>query len=575
MATSGSFNTSKVGNFYFTFDWYRTGYNSSNNEHYIHYTVTAHNTPGNYRTVYLKSLVINNSNKYYNTSGTSYHDGNVVTSGDMTIASYNNEGDGSISASFEAGVGTTSGANSRGSGSWNIDRIPRYANITSFSVSKIDETRVKFNWSTDVACDYSWYSTNNGSNWYNLPSNNIITGLSAGTSYNFKIKVRRADNHLESVSGTYTESTYDNPHITEVVYANIIIGQSQTLNLYNPLNRNITIKMNKDNASGTELYSSTTSGTSLTFTPDSETLYESIPNDKTGNCVYSVIYGSSTRTTAPRTYTIDVNESKPIFTNFEYSTNLSELTGNNDTIVNGETTTTFTISLANKATAKNSASIYKYRLECGNLKKEVTYSSSSAVVASLQGCTNQVIKVTAIDSRGIETVVQKTITYFRAYSKPSFSSISTVREDNIDTKTYLNFVVTYWNGSFGLNNNTISAFKYRVRELNSQNWSNYFSGNPSYVTTSSGKATLENYLIHEDGTSGGFTAGKSYVVEVVVYDGILGYELSSVTTTSTILDGKVAISILQDSNGEYHIGINGMPDLNETLKVYGTISSNS
>ena len=36
MATSGSFNTSTVGNFYFTFDWYRTGYNSSNNEHYIH-----------------------------------------------------------------------------------------------------------------------------------------------------------------------------------------------------------------------------------------------------------------------------------------------------------------------------------------------------------------------------------------------------------------------------------------------------------------------------------------------------------------------------------------------------------
>ena len=45
MATSGSFNTSAVGNFYFTFKWERTGYDSSKNEHYIKYSLVAHNTP--------------------------------------------------------------------------------------------------------------------------------------------------------------------------------------------------------------------------------------------------------------------------------------------------------------------------------------------------------------------------------------------------------------------------------------------------------------------------------------------------------------------------------------------------
>ena len=39
MATSGSFSTGAVGSFYFTFEWYRTGYNSSANQHYIHYTL--------------------------------------------------------------------------------------------------------------------------------------------------------------------------------------------------------------------------------------------------------------------------------------------------------------------------------------------------------------------------------------------------------------------------------------------------------------------------------------------------------------------------------------------------------
>lgn len=131
MATQGSFNTNNVGNFYFTVEWNRTGYSSANNEHYIAYTVTAHNTQGYYRTVYLKSLTINGISKFYNTTGTSYYDGNVVVSDTMTISSYNDAGDGSLSISFEAGVGISSGSNCSGNDSWSLDRIPRQANITS------------------------------------------------------------------------------------------------------------------------------------------------------------------------------------------------------------------------------------------------------------------------------------------------------------------------------------------------------------------------------------------------------------------------------------------------------------
>lgn len=110
MATSGSFNTSAVGDFYFTFEWSRTGYSSSDNEHYIKYTLTAHNAAGKYRTVWLRDLYINDKQVYYvagaSGNGKSYYDGDVVTSGTMTIASSNSAGDGKVWASFEAGVGS-------------------------------------------------------------------------------------------------------------------------------------------------------------------------------------------------------------------------------------------------------------------------------------------------------------------------------------------------------------------------------------------------------------------------------------------------------------------------------------
>ena len=52
MATSGSFNTNAIGNFYVTVSWSRTGYDSSRNEHYISYSAVAHNTPGSYRSIW-------------------------------------------------------------------------------------------------------------------------------------------------------------------------------------------------------------------------------------------------------------------------------------------------------------------------------------------------------------------------------------------------------------------------------------------------------------------------------------------------------------------------------------------
>ena len=397
-----------------------------------------------------------------------------------------------------------------------------------------------------------------------------ISGLTANTNYVVQVRLKSAltDNYTNSSEVSTNMYTYAYPYITAIETSNLTIGNSQKVTLYNPLGRTVTIKMNQNNTSGTELYSGTTSNTSSTFTPTKSTLYASIPSATSGNCVYSVTYGSVV-TTLSGTYTINANECKPTFSDFAYSTNLSELTGNNATIVNGETTTTFTISTANKAIGNYSATITKYRLECGNQTTDVAYSSSASVSGTIANCTNQNIKVTAIDSRGLETSVQKAVTNYKAYSKPSFRSITADRNDGVETTTKLNFRLNYWNDSFGSVTNSIVYVAYRSKLTTASDYGSYTSIPISNLTLSSGIATLSDYLIHSNGSSGGFEIGKAYNIQVMVRDGSSSYTLETIYGYPNVTDGNVAFSTFQDSNGKYHSGFNGMPDASYTNTING------
>lgn len=127
MATSGSFNTSAKGSFYCTVSWSRTATDASTYTHTISYTVTAHNTPGNYRSIYDNKLTANGTAyvDVYTSSGTAYYDGGTVASGTFTVT-----GTDSLSIWFGAGVGSYHGYNIEGSDSWTLDSIPQKAYIT-------------------------------------------------------------------------------------------------------------------------------------------------------------------------------------------------------------------------------------------------------------------------------------------------------------------------------------------------------------------------------------------------------------------------------------------------------------
>lgn len=462
------------------------------------------------------------------------------------------------------------------SGSAELPKIPRYATITNFSVSQRDETSVTYSWSANATCDYAWYSKDNGATWSALPSNNIVSGLNANTTYNFKLRVRRQDSQLTTDSGTVQQTTYDYPYCTSS--PNFTIGNALTLNFYNPLKRNITVSI--IGANGTITGSDTTTGTSITGYNNNtwkDWWYSTIPNATSGEYQVRVIYGSSTKTrNNGNTYSINVNDCKPTFSNFEYSTDLSNLTGNNNTIINGKTNTTITISSTNKAVGKYSATIQRYSVQCGTQTPKLVNYSNDDISVILNNCNSDILKVTAIDSRNLETTVTTTITNFKNYFVPTFMSFNVDRENGIDTTAYLDAKIQFWNYNFGATNNTIKQIKYRVKEQGTDVWSNWVPINQASWVINNEQLTITNAIVYSDGISQGFVVGKTYNFQLQVIDGSTNDDLSTIESdTFNLIDGKVAFSVLKDNNGEYHIGINGMPDLNITLKVHGTIQYNS
>lgn len=258
------------------------------------------------------------------------------------------------------------------SGSATLPTIPRYAAITSFSVSKRDETSVLFNWTADATCDYARYSKDNGSTWYDLPANNIVTGLSAGTSYNFKLQVRRQDSQLWTESGTVPQSTYPYPSCLSAT--NFIIGNGTTLTFNNPRNRSFQIQMwsYKNSQFVTDLITiNPATNVPYTLTPQASRLYQSIPNDTSSQFTIDVwADGNKSTKTYAGTYTINESQCKPIFANTNYTyedtnSNTTAMTGNNQILVDGYSIPKFNITT--RATPVNYAgSITGYTCYWGN-----------------------------------------------------------------------------------------------------------------------------------------------------------------------------------------------------------------
>lgn len=323
--------------------------------------------------------------------------------------------------------------------------------------------------------------------------------------------------------------------------------------------------MYKDSTNGTQLYSGTTTGTSITFTPTASILYESIPSNSNAKCVYSVIYGSTSTKTTTGNYTYKIKGTeKPIFTDFAYEdTNsvVTNLTGNNQILVKGYSNVKAVISTANKATAQSSSTMSNYIMTIGNTSTSpVSYSSTEEVTLSISKVASGEIKVSANDSRGLSTIVSKIAT-FKDYSKPAIAKMSVERSDNgVGENVTLAFEGSWWNDNFGNTQNSIKKIKYSYKRTNSTG--DFIEGTTEITFTINEGKFSGSLVIEGDTSSKGYDVSSSYFIKLLVTDQLDTSEEYQLTLGSgepaiAIYDNKVAIGQKYDTDEGSKLQVNG------------------
>lgn len=217
--------------------------------------------------------------------------------------------------------------------------------------------------------------------------------------------------------------------------------------------------------------------------------------------------------------TMTVVNSNPTFSNCTYKDvgdDSTKLTGDNQILINGFNDLQITISTANKAVAKNGATMSKYRLVCGSKSVEASYSSSEDISLVLNNVTDMTFIVYAIDSRGNSTNVTKSVTTWKNYSPIVIKTGSAVRTGGVGTETTLTFEGMLWNDSFGVESNGIVTCQYKHKKSNESEYSNLIDINP----TISGNTFSFSSTIKGDIGAEGFNVSNSFNIQVIVTDKI-------------------------------------------------------
>lgn len=336
-----------------------------------------------------------------------------------------------------------------------LTSIPRYLTVNKLENTSKTETSLNFSWATSNTCSkiIVYYKKSSEKDFNNSTKYNnttgatsgtfSLTGLSPNTTYNIYIIATRKDSGLTTTTTTKSYVTHNYPYISKVSNTELPIGQAVTLTIVNPLNRTFSIQMKQEGwVSGDTLaYSATNlTGTSVTFTPDSNLLYESIPNSTTGQATYSCIYSSSNLTTTGKYVCVSENCKPDITTtNLSYkdlSTSAQTIIGNDQVLVQGHSYLGIAFEAA---TPKNYATIKSYTVTYGSVRKE--YSGIQSSYDNILGSNVAInsseitsISISATDSRGYVSNVANIPLTILPWSKPTVE-VSLSRKNDFNAET--------------------------------------------------------------------------------------------------------------------------------------------
>lgn len=127
----------------------------------------------------------------------------------------------------------------------------------------------------------------------------------------------------------------------------------------------------------------------------------------------------------------------------------STLLGSNTKMIKGYSKLRATVSVANKAVAQNSATMSKYKFISALQSKEENYSGVADVTLDIDNALEDDVSVQAIDSRGLSTTVNKTVTYMALYEELALYNVALARTNSIEDETTLSFAGLLWKEYFG------------------------------------------------------------------------------------------------------------------------------
>lgn len=345
-----------------------------------------------------------------------------------------------------------------------------------FSAPSLTATETTLSWGTfsiNTSSNVYYQLDSQSGSWTHLASNTLtgpsatISKLSPGTSHTVYFRVVNAADTASATIHSSSKTLYNYPYITNIGNSTINVGETQTIDIYNPLNRNVTLSVSKV-GSTTQTFSSTNISASrgyLSIPVDS--IAPLIPNNTSHST--SIVYTSDYSghlSTAERTVNLSASVGAPTidtskqdsfieigdigtFTLGSSNYNMSNATGSTSKYLQGQSKLRYKLlSNSNPFSSKYGSTIANYSVSINSKSATATVldtqyyegstggtiSSSDAVVMS--NTYTYTLAITATDTRGFTNSYNKTFTVY-PYSAPSLGTPQIIRDDGFGTKTTL------------------------------------------------------------------------------------------------------------------------------------------
>ena len=366
-----------------------------------------------------------------------------------------------------------------------------------------------------------------------------FTGLEPNKTY--YARANASNGTYRGYSSVKTVSTYDIARLTEAPDVNI--GSAHTIKWTNPSGATISLALYKTDGKTLVYNVGNITGTSKSVTPTASEIYKLIPNTISIKLRYIITTTANNKSyTNYKECTFSVTNSNPTFSNFTYADTNSKtlaLTGNNQIVIKGYSNVKGIVSVSNKAVAKNSDTMSKYRLVIGESQKEANYSSDAEVGITIANANNNVFNMYAIDSRGYSTLKTISPSTYKTYSDINVKSAVAERQENgISSNVILSFNGDIWNNNFGNVNNEITSCVYRYKKTTSNTW---ITGKTDIMPVVNGQSYSKSVSIKGDLEAEGFDIRSSYNLQIIIKD-----KLSSYTYETLIGTGTPGIAITAD-----------------------------